>query len=136
MMLGGGTHTEKKVHTANMGPIWGRQDPGGPHVGYMNVAIWAANALQSQSMVMLYTYYDIVRLICETEWHRFPWQVILSRVTMYPPPQPLAQFHRDYLYLFLQYSLKFDFYNVLSVVPFPCKNSTSNPAPKNYIPMH
>ena len=22
-----------KVHGANMGPIWGRQDPGGPHVG-------------------------------------------------------------------------------------------------------
>ena len=25
---------------ANMGPIWGRQDPGGPHVGLMNLAIW------------------------------------------------------------------------------------------------
>ena len=30
-----------KVHGANMGPIWGRQDPGGPHVGPMNFAIWA-----------------------------------------------------------------------------------------------
>ena len=28
-----------KVHGANMGPIWGRQDPGGPHVGSMNLAI-------------------------------------------------------------------------------------------------
>ena len=26
-------------HGANMGPIWGRQDPGGPHVGLMNIAI-------------------------------------------------------------------------------------------------
>ena len=43
MMLGGGNHTEKKVHAANMGPIWGRQGPGGPHVGHMNFAIWAAN---------------------------------------------------------------------------------------------
>ena len=25
-----------------MGPIWGRQDPGGPHVGPMNLAIWGA----------------------------------------------------------------------------------------------
>ena len=25
---------------ASMGPIWGRQDPGGPHVGPMNFAIW------------------------------------------------------------------------------------------------
>ena len=29
-----------KVHGANMGPIWGRQGPGGPHVGPMNFAIW------------------------------------------------------------------------------------------------
>ena len=28
-----------KVHGANMGPIWGRQDLGGPHVGPMNFAI-------------------------------------------------------------------------------------------------
>ena len=32
--------TDSKVHGANMGPIWGRQDPGGPHVGPMNFAIW------------------------------------------------------------------------------------------------
>ena len=25
-----------------MGPIWGRQDPGGPHVGPMNLALWEA----------------------------------------------------------------------------------------------
>ena len=24
---------DNKVPGANMGPIWGRQDPGGPHVG-------------------------------------------------------------------------------------------------------
>ena len=32
--------TDSKVHGANMGPIWGWQDPGGPHVGSMNLAIW------------------------------------------------------------------------------------------------
>ena len=26
-----------------MGPIWGQQDPGGPHVGPMNFAIWEVN---------------------------------------------------------------------------------------------
>ena len=31
---------DSKVHGANMGPIWGRQDPGGPHVGPMNFATW------------------------------------------------------------------------------------------------
>ena len=30
---------DNKVREANMGPIWGRQDPGGPHVGPMNFAI-------------------------------------------------------------------------------------------------
>ena len=32
---------DSKVHGANVGPIWGRQDPGGPHVGPMNFAMWA-----------------------------------------------------------------------------------------------
>ena len=31
---------DSKVNGANMGPIWGRQDLGGPHVGPMNLAIW------------------------------------------------------------------------------------------------
>ena len=29
-----------KIHGATIGPIWGRQDPGGPHAGPMNFAIW------------------------------------------------------------------------------------------------
>ena len=32
--------TDSKVHGTNMGPIWGQQDPGRPHVGPMNFAIW------------------------------------------------------------------------------------------------
>ena len=31
---------DNKVHGANIGPIWDRQDPDGPHVGPMNFAIW------------------------------------------------------------------------------------------------
>ena len=31
---------DRKVHGANMGPIWGRQGPSGPHFGSMNLAIW------------------------------------------------------------------------------------------------
>ena len=37
-----------KVHGAKMGPIWGRQDPGGPHVEPMNFAIWVVLVLISQ----------------------------------------------------------------------------------------
>ena len=35
-----GSTPDSKVNGANMEPIWGRQDPGGPHVGSMNFAIW------------------------------------------------------------------------------------------------
>ena len=31
---------DNKVHGANMGPTWGRQDPGEPHVGHVNLDIW------------------------------------------------------------------------------------------------
>ena len=34
---------DSKVHEAYMGPTWGRQDPGGPHVGPMNLAIRVLN---------------------------------------------------------------------------------------------
>ena len=32
--------SDSKVHGANMGPNWDRQDPGGSRVGPMNLAIW------------------------------------------------------------------------------------------------
>ena len=31
---------DSKGHGANMWPTWGWQDPGGPHVGHMNLVIW------------------------------------------------------------------------------------------------
>ena len=31
---------DSKVHGANMGPIWGRHDPDGSHVGAMKFPIW------------------------------------------------------------------------------------------------
>ena len=35
-----------------MGPIWGQQDPGGPHVGPMNFVIWVvADWLAAQIFV-------------------------------------------------------------------------------------
>ena len=33
---------DSQFHGADMGPIWDRQDPGGPHVGPMSFAIWEA----------------------------------------------------------------------------------------------
>ena len=34
------TIPDSKFHGANMGSIWGRQDPGGPLCGPMNFIIW------------------------------------------------------------------------------------------------
>ena len=41
-MAGHESIPDSKVHGANMVPIWGRQGPGGSHVGPMNFAIWDA----------------------------------------------------------------------------------------------
>ena len=36
----GDNYPDSKVPVAKMGPTWDRQDPGGPHVGHRNLAIW------------------------------------------------------------------------------------------------
>ena len=47
-------HPDNKFHGANMGPIWGRQDPGAPHVGPMNFAVWALSTLAETCMSYYY----------------------------------------------------------------------------------
>ena len=47
-------YPDSKVHGANMGPIWGRQDPGGPHVGPMNFAICVARPYEGRAVVNMY----------------------------------------------------------------------------------
>ena len=42
------THSDSKVRGASIGPIWGRQNPGGPHVGPMNFAIWAITLVEAK----------------------------------------------------------------------------------------
>ena len=52
---------DSKVHGANMGPIWARQDPGGPHVGPMNFVIWGG------SRFAVY-YYRLAPVKCLGKW--------------------------------------------------------------------
>ena len=51
-------YPNSKVQGANMGSIWGRQDPGGAHVDPMNFAIWshtsAAAMVACSSIASLY----------------------------------------------------------------------------------
>ena len=58
---------DSKVHGANMGPIWGRQDPGGPQVGPMNFAIWDVNSSR------------IAQFTEPTQWHSVTRSVITFR---------------------------------------------------------
>ena len=46
-------YPDSKVHGANTGPIWGRQDPGGLHVGPMNFVIWVPFLLLSYFSVVV-----------------------------------------------------------------------------------
>ena len=60
-----------KVHGANMGPIWGRQDPGGPHVGPMNLVIWEKHLMISITVlkyctIALFYYINILMGECKT----------------------------------------------------------------------
>ena len=41
---------DSKFHGANMGPMWGRQDPGGSHVGPMIFAIWVHNTRVTETV--------------------------------------------------------------------------------------
>ena len=46
----GHLYRDSKAHGANMGPIWGRQDPGGPHVCPMSFAIWGVYPIKYHSL--------------------------------------------------------------------------------------
>ena len=51
------TPPDSKVCGANMGITWGRQDPGGPHVGPINLAIWACMEATWQNVRLLYYFH-------------------------------------------------------------------------------
>ena len=59
---------DSKVHGANMGPIWGRQDPGVPHVGPMNLTIWDV-------LVSMYVGCDTSSMPCvQWVWQNLRWR--------------------------------------------------------------
>ena len=43
---------ESKVHGANMGPIWGRQVPGGSHIGPVNFVLWEDKVFHYNDVIM------------------------------------------------------------------------------------
>ena len=61
-------HPDSKVLGANMEPIWGRQDPGGPHVGPMNFAIWAMFSKTHPTPACLVQKWDVFLWIKSTAY--------------------------------------------------------------------
>ena len=71
---------DSKVHGANMGPIWGQQDPGGSDVGPMNLAIWvvwvyAMHVMKTPSNGNIFR----VTGLCGESTGRIPWQRLVTR---------------------------------------------------------
>ena len=52
---------DNKVYGANMGPAWGRQDPGGIHVSPMNLAFWVSNALKQATTGLEFTSWKLLQ---------------------------------------------------------------------------
>ena len=50
---------DSRAHGANIGPIWGRQDPGGPYVGPINFAIWDCS-LEGGALFFLAKYASVM----------------------------------------------------------------------------
>ena len=77
---------DSKFYRANMGPTWGRQDPGGPHVGPMSRAISAIVAMRGllserETVVPSAMISDVKRLLIP--WHSQPciWLCRIKRVS-------------------------------------------------------
>ena len=73
-------YPDSKVLIANMGPIWGRQDPGGPHVGPINFAIWEffVNSCVPFSRI-LQVYCIEIRVISPIPMTQ-PWSILLNGI--------------------------------------------------------
>ena len=75
---------DSKVHGTNMGPTWGRQDPGGPHVGPMNPAIWENGFKRFLSVFnvykcsLAYTHFAPRLILNFHSVHDFKWSVSVN----------------------------------------------------------
>ena len=86
---------DSKVHGANMGPIWGRQDPSGPHVGPMNFAIWEhprpylALWRQTAAESVIWVRYNIPHFHIDVI--TYPCLTLTAFLATPPPPPPFSK---------------------------------------------
>ena len=91
---------DSKVHGAHMGPIWGRQDPGVPHVGPMNFVIWDRLSLWQSSPTSA---------TIRQSWWPYRFSVYISAVNLlhsqYISPKPRLTPYDTYIQHYLISSL-------------------------------
>ena len=88
------SYPDSKVHGANMGPIWGRQDPVGPHVGPMKFVIWVVSwaywSLSLWQQLMAWQLFDATMLTSSgvhqvvhvTPWWRHQMQIFSTLLAL------------------------------------------------------
>ena len=93
---------DSKVCGANIGPIWGRQDPDGPHVGPMNFAVWNGypefdkhnhfGGINSQNVFQTYFIHNVLLVTQSSIYHYQSYQNTHSRMSLpsyeHPCPRP------------------------------------------------
>ena len=76
---------QQTINNPHMGSIWGRQDPGGPHVGPINFAIWellSARNLTSSTAVNQVEHRYNLAVTYYTPYFRQLYWVILIKFTV------------------------------------------------------
>ena len=69
---------DSKVQGAYMGPTWGRQDPGGPHVGPMILVIWECMVGGCSRKWYSFVFHSDLSIIKATLWTCcLPWLIWL-----------------------------------------------------------
>ena len=86
---------DSKVHGAHMGPIWGGQDPGGPHVGPMYFVTW--ETLDYMTTYQGCSFRWVFRVTCPIDVHLVAskhWSpaIIFSRYVTWPPLTQFAEY--------------------------------------------
>ena len=71
---------DSKFNGANVGPIWDRQNPGGPHVGPMNFAVWDCFVIQAEIEYIFWV--GISYLIRPKEWDNKTHKIINTLKTL------------------------------------------------------
>ena len=94
---------DSKIHGANMGPIWGRQDPDESHVGPMNFAIWVATWLNTWNRACHQTGDTSHNVMTNTMW------VTIIVISHYDCPPPQLSFLLYFL-VFVLYNYRMHWY--------------------------